>query len=95
MHTGGWLWNLLTHLPSQTLSLKIVNRTSPALPLSFMERVTLQFQTPQDLTNFRKSVLGKPIETDIHNLTLTCECSPTDIALAMNSFGARVIEKGK
>jgi hypothetical protein len=62
------------------------------LPLPRMERVTLQFQTPQDLTNFRKSVIDKPIQTDIHNLTLTCDCSLTDIALAMNSFGAKVIE---
>ncbi|MDB5197397.1 MAG: hypothetical protein JWP88_1768 [Flaviaesturariibacter sp.] len=56
------------------------------------EKVTLQFQTPQDLTNFRKSLDARQVRTDIPNLRLTCECTKNDLALAMNSFGAKVIE---
>ena len=58
-----------------------------------MITVTLQFQTPQHLTNFRKSVLTKSIKTDIMNLTLTCNFSPTDIALATKSFEAKIIKE--
>lgn len=57
-----------------------------------MEIVTLQFQTPQDLTAFRKSMNEGVIKVDIHNLTLLCDCSKVDIARAMNN-GAIVIEK--
>ena len=57
-----------------------------------MEFVTLQFQTPQDLTNFRKAVIHKPNKIDIPNLRLTCECDKHNVALAMNNYGARVIE---
>jgi hypothetical protein len=58
-----------------------------------MVTVTLQFQTPQHLTNFRKSVLTKSIKTDIVNLTLTCNFSSSDIALATTSFEAKVIKE--
>ena len=54
--------------------------------------VTLQFQTPQDLTAFRQAVVARNVKTDIANLRLSCECSQDDIALAMNSFGAKVVE---
>ena len=57
-----------------------------------MELVTLQFQTPQDLTNFRKSVIHKENKIDIANLRLTCQCTAEDLALAMNSFGAKVLK---
>ena len=57
------------------------------------ELVTLQFQTPHDLTTFRQAVKARNLKTDIANLRLTCECTKQDIALAMNSYGAKVIEK--
>jgi hypothetical protein len=55
--------------------------------------VTLQFQTPQDLTNFRKAVTHKPNKIDIANLRLVCECDKHNVALAMNNYGAVVIEE--
>lgn len=58
-----------------------------------METITLQFQTPQDLTNFRKSVNHKTNKIDILNLRLTCQYTPEDVALAINSFGAKVVEQ--
>jgi hypothetical protein len=57
-----------------------------------MEKVKLQFQTPQDLTHFRKSVKDGILEIDIANLTLICDCTKIDIARAMNN-GATVIEE--
>jgi hypothetical protein len=56
-----------------------------------MEIVKLQFQTPQDLTHFRKSVQEGILEIDIANLTLVCDCTKIDIARAMNN-GATVVE---
>jgi hypothetical protein len=60
-----------------------------------MELVILQFQTPHDLTGFRKAVAAKKLTTDIANRRITCDCSKEDIALAMNTFGAKVIEQPK
>jgi hypothetical protein len=56
-----------------------------------MEKVKLQFQTPQDLTQFRKTVQEGILEVDIANLTLVCDCTKIDIARAMNN-GAVVVE---
>jgi hypothetical protein len=57
-----------------------------------METITLQFQTPQDLSGFRKVAKIKVTEVSIRELTVVCDCENTDIALAMNSFGAVVIK---
>jgi hypothetical protein len=55
-----------------------------------MEKVSLHFQTPQDLTNFRLSVEMHVISTDVANLVIYCECSREVIARAMTEFGAVV-----
>jgi hypothetical protein len=57
-----------------------------------MERVTLQFQTPQDLSNFRKAACEIK-EVNIRELTMVCECTKKEIARAMNYYGALVIEE--
>jgi hypothetical protein len=57
-----------------------------------MDIITLQFQTPQDLTGFRKMVEGKLLGVNVKELTITCHCSLPDIAHAMNYYGAKVIE---
>jgi hypothetical protein len=57
-----------------------------------MERVTLQFQTPQDLSNFRKAACDIK-EVNIRDLTMICECTDTEIARAMNYYGAVVIKE--
>ncbi len=54
--------------------------------------VTLQFQTPQELTAFRTVLTpNTSYKVNISQLTLTCTCSKKDIAKAMEHFGARVI----
>jgi hypothetical protein len=57
-----------------------------------MEKVTLQFQTPQDLSNFRKAACEIK-EINIRELTMLCECTQVEIARAMNYYGARVIKE--
>ena len=65
-------------------------------PLNYlyaMQMVTLQFQTPQDLTGFRTVLTPDTIfKVNVSELTLTCSCSEKDIAKAMNHFGAKVIK---
>ena len=56
-----------------------------------MELITLQFQTPQDLSGFRKMIDKKIVEINIKELIITCHCDLPDVANAMNYFGAKVI----
>jgi hypothetical protein len=55
-----------------------------------MERVILQFQTPQDLIGFRKQAGAVIIKSDVTNLILHCDCTKEVIAIAINEFGAVV-----
>jgi hypothetical protein len=57
-----------------------------------MDTITLQFQTPQDLSGFRKMAGSKVTQVSIKDLTLTCSCSMKDIAHAINVFGAVAID---
>ena len=59
-----------------------------------MEKIALQFQTPQDLSSFRK-LIEDPCATIIKDLILVCNLTNLEIAKAMNSFGAMVIEPPK
>ncbi|RYY97640.1 MAG: hypothetical protein EOO11_10325 [Chitinophagaceae bacterium] len=56
-------------------------------------KVTLQFQTPQDFSRFRSLVSGQVTTIDIGDLTITCTCTDELIAHAMNQFGGRVIRE--
>lgn len=56
-----------------------------------MEKVSLQFQTPQDLSNFRKFVKVGITDFNIANLQLTCEGEKEIIAMAITSYGAKII----
>ena len=57
------------------------------------ETLMLQFQTPQDLTGFRKAASESILKTDIKNLIVVCNCSDKNVALAMNNFGAMVVQE--
>ena len=57
------------------------------------ELITLQFQTLQDLNLFKQAVDARNLVTDVANLQLICKCSKENIALAMNSFGAKLVEQ--
>ena len=53
-----------------------------------MEKVALQFQTPQDLYNFRRSCTGTILKVDFANLVVYCECSKIDVSNAITRYGA-------
>jgi hypothetical protein len=57
-----------------------------------MEKVKLQFQTPQDLANFRNFAGIKIVKTEVVNLVLHCECDKELIAVAITKFGAMVTD---
>ncbi len=57
-----------------------------------METIILQFTTPQDLSKFRKVVKDRVIETNVKELTLTCQCTPEELAVARKYHEARVIQ---
>lgn len=60
------------------------------LSLYCMEKVFIQFQTPQDLSNFRKQAKDKIFKTEISDLVLHCECDKELIAIAITKYGAIV-----
>jgi hypothetical protein len=55
-----------------------------------MNLVRLEFQTPQDFQNFRKTVADNVQEISISNLSIICDCTMNDIEKAINQFGATV-----
>jgi hypothetical protein len=57
-----------------------------------MEKLKLQFQTPQDFQGFRKMVPDSIVSVNIAELTITCTCTKEEIAYAMGRFDAKVIE---
>jgi hypothetical protein len=57
-----------------------------------MKTITLQFQTPQDLSGFRKMAVLKIIEVQIKELRLACECSMLDLEKEINYYGAKIID---
>ena len=57
-----------------------------------MHLVTFQFQTPQDLSSFRKKVEGSTFEINIRELTLLCRCSKEHLDLAITNFRATVLK---
>jgi hypothetical protein len=57
-----------------------------------MQQITLQFETPQDLAGFRKLVQTSSFEINIRELTMICDCTPSEIAIALKTYGAKVIQ---
>lgn len=57
-----------------------------------MGSVKLQFQTPQQFSQFRNSVPDCITESDIANLTITYTCNDEEIARAIRTLGATVVE---
>jgi hypothetical protein len=53
---------------------------------------TLQFQTPQTLSNFKKKVNVPGLTMNLRELTLTGEFTGAQVALAVNNFGASVVK---
>jgi hypothetical protein len=57
-----------------------------------MERVKVQFQTPQDFQKFRKMATSSIVSVSIPGLYVICNCELLDIASAINQFGATVTD---
>ncbi|MCW3073892.1 MAG: hypothetical protein JWP69_961 [Flaviaesturariibacter sp.] len=57
-----------------------------------MPTITLQFQTPQDLSGFKNNLELNGYTINIRELTLTCSCCPEQIELATYHFGAKVLK---
>lgn len=55
-----------------------------------MERVVIQFQTPQDLAIFRTYAKEQIIKTNVADLSVLCDCSREAIAIAITKYGATV-----
>jgi hypothetical protein len=58
-----------------------------------MKKVSLQFQTPHEFSEFRNSVPDCITESDIANLIITYTCNESEIARAILTRGATVIER--
>jgi hypothetical protein len=58
-----------------------------------MATVTLQFQTPQQFSQFRNSVPDCTTHSDIANLIITYTCNEAEVARAILTLGATVIER--
>jgi len=56
-----------------------------------MEMVTLQFNTAKKLWTFRLEIEAQDLKVDLKQRTLTCQCSPKDIKLAIEQFDARLL----
>jgi hypothetical protein len=57
-----------------------------------MEKVKVQFQTPQDFQKFRKMAIESIVSVSIPDLYVICECAMLDVATAINQFGAIVTD---
>jgi hypothetical protein len=58
-----------------------------------MDKVILQFQTPQDLSAFRKFAKEGISDLNIVELQLTCDCSKEIIGQAITGYGATVVKE--
>jgi hypothetical protein len=57
-----------------------------------MEKVKVQFQTPQDFQKFRKMAIESIVSVSIADLYVICKCATLDVATAINQFGAVVTD---
>jgi hypothetical protein len=57
-----------------------------------MEKVKVQFQTPQDFQKFRKMAIESIVSVSIPDLYVICKCAMLDVATAINQFGATVTD---
>jgi hypothetical protein len=54
--------------------------------------ITLQFETPQDFSRFKKKGGGEILETNIRELTITLKCTEELPAIAIKNMNAKVIK---
>jgi hypothetical protein len=54
--------------------------------------ITLQFQTPQTLSNFKKKVNVPGLTMNLRELILTGTFTDLQISIALNNFGATIVK---
>jgi hypothetical protein len=57
-----------------------------------MELVTLQFDTPQHFSAFRKILSDTSFEMSVVNLTISSKFTKDEIELAITKYGAKVAD---
>lgn len=55
--------------------------------------VTLKFTSANRLWQFKQAIKADQVNIDLKNCTLTCTCSTEDIKLAVEQYGAIVLEE--
>ena len=56
-----------------------------------METVTLQFQSVKELWEFRLAIEAYVFEINLRDRTLTCNCTRDHLKLAIEQYGARLV----
>jgi hypothetical protein len=75
-------------------TLRLISVLLP-LQLSVMQpknRISLQFNDVQMLWAFAQQLTSKSLEIMPINKVLVCECSESEINLALSKYGARILE---
>lgn len=57
-----------------------------------MQKNTLVFLSLKDLWDFRQEIYATDMEINTKNKTITCDCSPEHIALALQKYHAKIVE---
>jgi hypothetical protein len=58
-----------------------------------MPLVTLKFKSANLLWQFKQAIKAGNVNIDLKKCTLTCNCSAEEIKLAMEKYGAIIIEE--
>jgi hypothetical protein len=53
-----------------------------------LEKVTLKFNDPNELWEFRILIHARPAKIDLMNCILICDCGDAEIELATNAYNA-------
>lgn len=59
------------------------------------KNVTLQFTSLIKLWDFRRAINAHVFEMNLHNSTITCECTEEQVQLALNQYGAKIYKGQK
>ena len=60
-----------------------------------MNKVVLQFRSAQDLWQFKQLIKNQSIEINVKQLRAICFCSTREIEMAIQKFGASLVEEKK
>ena len=58
-------------------------------------KVTIKFTSLTNLWSFRSSIAVNVFEMNLSEISITCDCTPDDIQLAVEKFHGRVLHEKK